>query len=72
MVVVRRVGIVLGIEKEGRSSLSEGRSRVRHLVQLWEARMDAMRERDCVVGLGGELVSWWGGGVSRGAMMSVR
>lgn len=45
---VRRVEIVLGIKKDVLSRLSDGRSRVKYLVQLCEARMGAI----------GGLVGW--------------
>lgn len=35
-------GIVLDVEKDGLRRLSDGLRRVKHLVQVWEGRMDAM------------------------------
>lgn len=57
VVVVRRVEIVLDIEKDGPSSLSDGRSRVKHLMQLCEARMEDAGGGDCAVDIDREPVN---------------
>lgn len=65
VVVVWRVEIVLDIDKDGPSSLSDGRSRVKHLMQLCEARMENAGG-DCAVDIGREFSELWSSGGPNG------